>query len=150
MLGNENTVVWLTSQASVVRARGRGRLCPGYLHEQDYTFRVNVDGKGKEIHALARSSEEYSENLDVIRRLLLAEASEVYELEFRNEFQSGQVAFFNAPSFADLAEQFQSLKALTLKKIVMNEDFFRARGDFSRPGLKIKLENVKTQAPQPK
>jgi hypothetical protein len=71
----------------------------------------------------------------------LADVSEIYQLEFKNDFQSGQVAFFNAPSFADLVEQCQSLKALTLEHIILDEDCIRALGDFSRPGLEITLEN---------
>jgi hypothetical protein len=71
MLGNGETVVWLTPHASVVRTNnGGGLLRPGYLDDEDFMFRVNVDGK--DIHALSQSSEAYSEILDVVRRLLLA------------------------------------------------------------------------------
>jgi hypothetical protein len=38
-----------------------------YLRE-NYTFRLNVDGKA--IHALANSSEAFSDIVDVVRRLL--------------------------------------------------------------------------------
>jgi hypothetical protein len=140
MLENEDTVAWLTPHASVVCANGRGLLWSSFL-DDDYTFRVNVDGKC--IRALAHSSEAHPEIFDVFRRLLLADVSEIYELEFKNEFQSGEVVFFNAPSFADLVEQCQSLKALILEQISLTEDLLRVLGDLSRPGLEIKLKHCR-------
>jgi hypothetical protein len=80
MLGNENTVLWLTPHAAVVRQFGTGFMSYCYLRE-NYTFRLNVDGKA--IHALARSSEAFSDIVDVVRRLLLADVSGVNELELR-------------------------------------------------------------------
>jgi hypothetical protein len=80
MLGNEDTVLaWLTPHASVVRANGRGLSWSSYL-DNDYRFRVNVDGN--RIRALAHSSAACSEILDIVRRLLLADVSEVHQLEF--------------------------------------------------------------------
>jgi hypothetical protein len=49
------------------------------LSEDDYRFQLNVDGKN--MHALACSSEALSDIVDVVRRLLVTDASEVDELE---------------------------------------------------------------------
>jgi hypothetical protein len=54
-----------------VRAYGRA----SYLRSNNYRFRLNVDGQ--KISAVARSSEALSENIDVVRSLLLANVSEV-------------------------------------------------------------------------
>jgi hypothetical protein len=83
MLGNEDTalwlttqgavlwltVVWLTPRAFIVLASRRGDKCSFYLQD-DYRLRFHVDGKY--IHALAHSSEAYSEIADVVLRLLAA------------------------------------------------------------------------------
>jgi hypothetical protein len=49
----------------------------------------------------------------------------------------------NAPSFADLVEQCQSLKALTLEQLALDEDFIRVLGDISRLGLEIELKDCR-------
>jgi hypothetical protein len=88
--------------------------------------------------ALARSLEALSEIVDVVRRLLVANAREISELELRSFRQSG-AAFFNAPSFAYLVQRCQNLKALTLERIALDENRCRVLGDFSKPGLEIEL-----------
>jgi hypothetical protein len=141
MLGNEKTVLWLTPHAAVVAvsAYGTGFMCSIYLRD-NYRFIFNVNGKA--IFVLPRSSEAFSEIVDIIRRLLLADVSEVNELEFilcttivHDE------RFFNAASLANLMEQCQSLKTLTLEQIDLDEDCIRVLGDFSRPGLEIELRH---------
>jgi hypothetical protein len=55
--------------------------------------------------------------------------------------QSG--ALTNATSLAYLIEQCQSLKALTLQHIVLDEDHFHVFGDLSRPGLEVVLKQCR-------
>jgi hypothetical protein len=138
-LGNQNTVLWMTPHTAVVRSGGIENIY-SYLYIYRFSFNVN----GQSICALARSAEAYSEIVDVVLRLLLAD--EVYELKlgpcvrtsrFRDE------AFFNAASLAYQMEQRHSLKALTLDQIALNEDLVRVLGDFSRPGLEIKLNRCR-------
>jgi hypothetical protein len=69
---------------------------------------LNVDGQ--KFYAVARSIAALSEIVDVVRRLLLAYASEVYELELSNGRIHSDV-FSSAPIFAYLLEQCQSLKS---------------------------------------
>jgi hypothetical protein len=137
MLENGDMVVWLTPHANVVRADGRAFL-HSYSSYGDYIFRLNVGAT--DIFAVASSSEALSEILDVVCRLLLADASEVCELKLRN---TNDEVFFNAPSFAYLVEQCQILKALTLENLALDEDHCRVLGDFSKPGLEIELYNCR-------
>jgi hypothetical protein len=51
ILGNHNTVAWLTPHAAVVTASGRGIICC------DYRFRLNADGN--EMYVLACSPSIY-------------------------------------------------------------------------------------------
>jgi hypothetical protein len=116
------------------------RRCSGYLQEVSLQVQLlNVDGQN--ISALARSLEALSEIVDVVRRLLVAYVREVVELEYLSVVRSGDV-FSNAPSssFAYLVEQCQNLKALTLKRIALDEDHCRVLGNFSEPGLEIELD----------
>jgi hypothetical protein len=136
MLENGDTVVWLTPHAHVVRADGR----LAWRRSYDYSFRLNVDGQT--ISAVARSSEAFLEILDIVRRLLLADASQVYELKLTNVCRHDEV-LFNAPSFAYLVEQCQSLKALTLDNLTLDEDHCHVLGNFSKPGLEIELYNCR-------
>jgi hypothetical protein len=137
MLGNGDTVLWLTPHASIVRSNLRGALCSSHL-QGDHKFSFNITG-GKGIIALARSSAALLEIVDVVCRLLVAHASEVYHLELRNVGQSNEV-FCSAPVFASLAEQCQSLKSLTLENITLDEGHCRVLGDFSKPGLEVELK----------
>jgi hypothetical protein len=140
MLKNGNTLAWLNPHAAVTGEDGSGFFCTYYLQDY-YRFRLNVDGK--DMVALASSSAVLSETFDVVRRLLLADVSEVYELTFTNVGQSYEV-FFNAFSFANLVEQCDNLKTLTLEQIAsLDEDHFRALGAISRPGLEIELKHCR-------
>jgi hypothetical protein len=91
MLGNGNTFLWLTPHAAVVPRVWRTYVC---YHRQDYfSFRLNVDGK--EVDAWARSWEAFSDVLDVLRRLVLADVREVYEIKLI-DFSYIDETFFNA------------------------------------------------------
>jgi hypothetical protein len=79
------------------------------------------------IFALAQSSAALSETADVVRRLLVTNASELYKLALSTDAQYGGV-FFIAPSFADLVEQCQSLKVLKLEQIALDEDHIGVNG----------------------
>jgi hypothetical protein len=76
---------------------------------------------------------------DVFRRLLLADAREVNELELRKLGLSGDEVF-SAPIFAYLAERYQSLRSVILEQLVLDEDHIRVLGDISRPGFEIELK----------
>jgi hypothetical protein len=134
ILRNKDTVAWLTPHGSVVHARTYSSY---YDRSYHYKFRFNVDGQ--HISAVARSPEALLEIMDVVSRLLMANVSEIYELELMHPCCYGEV-FFNAPSFAHLVEQCQSLRALTLNGITLDEDHCRLLGNISKPGLEIELK----------
>jgi hypothetical protein len=122
--------------AFVVRANGRGLSC---FRSDDYRFQLNVDGK--EIIALARSSEAFLEISDVVLRLLAT--SVVHSVILSNWSCPADVSI-NAASLAYLMEQCHSLKTLTLKHgEALSEDHCRALGAYSRPGLDIVLKCCK-------
>jgi hypothetical protein len=110
MLKSEETVLWFTLDTAIMRgACARGILWSLYLRFHNrFTFKVN----GESMVVLARSLAALFEIVDVFHRLLVANASEVYDLEFRNSCFDG--TFFSAASLAYLMEQCQNLKALTL------------------------------------
>jgi hypothetical protein len=139
MLGNENKVVWLTPHAFVVRANKRRDKCSFYLQD-DYRLRFDVDGK--DIHVFAHSSEAFSDIADVVFRLL---AASVVHSVILDSWRFLDETFFNAASLAYLMEQCHSLKALTLKKIALDEDTIRVLGDYSKPDLDIKLDRCRSE-----
>jgi hypothetical protein len=137
MLGNRNTVAWLTPHAAVVCERDRALSCATFLpDEENYRFSFNVDGT--EIFAVARSSAALAEIVDVVIRLLVANARDVSELHLRNVSLDDE-GILNAPSLAYLMEHRQSLKCLTLKDQILDKDHCRVLGACSRPGLEIEL-----------
>jgi hypothetical protein len=140
LLGNRDAVLWLTPYAAVVRADGIADVFYHYVETGDYGFSFNADGK--HIIALALSSEALSEILGVVCRLLVANANEACELDLRNVGQSGEV-FFNAPSFAYLMGQCESLKTFTLNQITLDEDDIHVLGKYSRPDLEIELSDCR-------
>jgi hypothetical protein len=148
MVGNGDTVLWLTPHASIVRSNWRDDLSCLRLEylPDNYRFSVKVSGGGvKHIEVLARSSAALLEIVDVVCRLLVANTTEVYDLDLWNKGQSNEV-FFSAPVFASLAEQCQNLKALTLRCLdSLNADQIRVLGAFSRPGLDIELWRCKIE-----
>jgi hypothetical protein len=138
MLGNRNTIAWLTPHTAVARKGGReggrGVKLWGHLHKS-CRFHFNVDGD--EIFAFGRSPEHLLEICDVVLRLLAA--SVVHSLILVGSWNSPAGALINAPTWAYLMEQCQSLNGLTLKYLEMDENNCRVLGGYSRPGLEIEL-----------
>jgi hypothetical protein len=137
VLVNPNKVLWLTLHTAVVRTDGFVNSYSEFVRD-DYKFTWNVDCKA--ISALASSSEELLEICDVVLRLLAV--SVVHSVEM-SPWNSPDDASINTTSLAYLMEHCQSLAALTLEKITLDEDHFRALGDFSKPGLEIILVRCK-------
>jgi hypothetical protein len=136
MLGNGETITWLTPHAAIVLADGRVQLFRREFNK--YRFRFTVDGK--EIVAWARSIEALSEICDVVLRLVAA--SVVHSVLLR-QLIPVDGALINAASLAYLMEQCQSLKAITLQNLVLDEDHCRVLGAYSRPDLDIVLTRCK-------
>jgi hypothetical protein len=134
MLGNEDTVAWLTPHTAVVRNGGEATFAWGGIHES-WGFGFNADGT--DIVAVAFSPEHLLEITDVILRLLAVSVIHSFIIE---EWRSRGRAVINAPSLAHLMEQCQSLKVLTLNYLKMDEDHCRVLGSYSRPGLEIVLD----------
>jgi hypothetical protein len=111
-----------------------------FLQGDYYAFSFNVDGAV--LLAVAPSSAALSEMVDVVRHLLVDNARNVHELILRSDGLGGEVSF-NAPSLANLMEQCQSLKALTLEQIALDEDHCRVLGAISRPDLEIELKKCR-------
>jgi hypothetical protein len=103
----------------------------------DESCRLRFNADGKEIDVFFRSTEHLLEIYDVVLRLLAA--SVVHSVILNNWRYT--VALTNAPTLAYLMEQCQSLKALSLYDVEMDESHCRVLGDFSKPGLEIALHN---------
>jgi hypothetical protein len=138
MLESEDTVVWLTPHATIVRPNGRAQAYVNILTDTYYQCSFNVDGKG--IIVVARSREHYLEICDVILGLLAA--SVVHSVILRHWNRRGNVTV-NAPALAHLMEQCKSLKVLTLHNLEMDENHCRVLGAYSRPDLDIVLNSCK-------
>jgi hypothetical protein len=131
MLGNGETIAWLTPHASVHgKAFIYGRHAAGSARQ----FRFTADGK--EIIALARSPGLLLEICDVVTRLLAVSVVHSMLLE---SWSSREISLINAPTLAYLMEQCLSLKVLTLTALNMDENHCRVLGTYSRPGLEIEL-----------
>jgi hypothetical protein len=137
MLGNRNTVAWLTPHAAVARGGENVVYCWGRL---DVSYRFCFSADGKDIFVLARSHDHLLEICDIVVRLL---AASVVQSVIIQKFYSPGDASINATSLAYLMEQCQSLKALTLKDLEIDEDQIRALGGYSRPDLEIVLTYCK-------
>jgi hypothetical protein len=137
MLGNEDTVAWLTPQAALVR-RGGGAV--NYLRQLAESYRFYFNADGKDIFALARSPGHLLEICDVVVRLLAA--SVVHSVSLHS-LSARDGALINAPTLAYLMEQCQSLKALTLHNLKMDESHCRVLGAYTRPDLEIALDSCK-------
>jgi hypothetical protein len=137
MLGNRNTILWLTPHAAVAREGGGvvyswERLCESRCSS------FNVDGK--RIVVLARSLEHLSGMCDVVLRLLTA--SVVHQIILEEEGRWGlesSCVVINAATLANLMEKCQTLKVLSLTNVEFDENGCRALGTYSRPGLDIEL-----------
>jgi hypothetical protein len=136
MLGDEDTLAWLTPHAAVVREDGRAMRYWRQLNEEEsrsFSFRAD----GKDIIAFARSSEHLSEICDIILRLLAVTVVQAFTLSHWGAID----VLINAPTLEYLMEQCQSLKALTLKNLKMDEDRIHVLGAYSRPDLEIRLDD---------
>jgi hypothetical protein len=129
MLGNEDTVAWLTPHAAVIREDG---LAMGALEHLDEWCRFCFTVDGKYISAYALSPEHLLEICNVVLRLLAV--SEVHRVSLEG-------ASIDAPSLAYLMEQCQSLQFLLLEGLNLDEDQCRVLGAYSRPDLEIVLDN---------
>jgi hypothetical protein len=135
MLGNGDTIAWLTPHAAVLGDGGSAMICTRFV---DADYSLKCDAYGETIWAVAGSTEELSEICDVLLRLLAASAIHSVDLYSHS---SRRGALINAASLAYLMEQCQSLKALTLQKIALDEDEIRVLGAYSRLGLEIVLSH---------
>jgi hypothetical protein len=131
ILGNGDTITWLTPHAAIVSTDKRVRL----YWRGECRFFFTVDGK--EIVAWAHSSEALSEIVDAVLRLVVTSVvrSVLLSASYPRDGTS-----INAATLAYLMEQCQSLKALTLKYLALDEDHCRVLGTYSRPDLKIELK----------
>jgi hypothetical protein len=138
MLGNRNTLAWLTPHSAVMR---RGWMASVFSFTEffvgdDYRFSCNIDDN--HITAVASTSEELLVICDVVFRLLAA--SVVHSVIVCNWMCHGIVSI-KATSLAHLIEHCQSLKALKLEELALDEIHCRALGAYSRPDLEIMLTN---------
>jgi hypothetical protein len=138
MIRNRNKIVWLTPHTAVVRNHGEAVIAWNQQLDEPCGFCFSADGK--EMVALARSPEHLSEICDVVLRLLAA--SVVQSIILQNMYYAGYTSI-NAPTLAYLMEQCQSVKALKLIFLEMDEDHCRVLGGYSRPGLEIVLHCCK-------
>jgi hypothetical protein len=127
MLGNRNTVAWLTPHTAVTLEADRGVVCCWRKLNGSCHFSFSVDGT--DIIALARSPEHLLESCDIVLRLLAV--SVIHSISLTDPSTPG--SFMNAPTLAYLMEQCQSLQFLSLNYLKMDEAHCRALGGNSRP-----------------
>jgi hypothetical protein len=132
-IGSGETVAWLTPHAAVMRADGIAMDCWEQLDES-FSFCLSADGK--QIVAVAHSSEHLLEIVDVVIRLLAVSVAHSVSL---SHWRSLDFTSINTPSLAYLMEQCQSLKVLSFNQLKMDEEHCRVLGASSRPGLEIEL-----------
>jgi hypothetical protein len=137
LLGNEDTVAWLTPHAAV--ARPYGRVAQSW-ERVNMSCRICFDADGKDIFARAYSSERLLEICDVVLRLMAA--SVVHSVHLHNCGRQ-DTALINAASLAYLMERCQSLKTLTLESLELDESHIHVLGVHSRPDLQIVLSHCK-------
>jgi hypothetical protein len=101
---------------------------------------LKFSADGKEIFAMALSSEHLLEICDVVFRLL---AMSVVHALIIEEWSRLEDALINTPTLVYFMEKCQSLKALSLKELQMDENRCRLLGAYSRPGLEIVLTGCK-------
>jgi hypothetical protein len=138
MLGKDDMIVWMTPHTAVVRATGTA-VCHHFYLQNDYRFTFNVDGK--DMYALARSSEHLLEICDVIVRLL--SASVVHSVLLQHIKRSSLGRSITATSLALLMEHCQSLKVL--QGLEVDENHCLVIGAYSRPGLEIELKHCRIE-----
>jgi hypothetical protein len=135
MLGNDETMAWMTPHAFVARSV-RGLMFDHGTHES-YHFAAD----GNKIAAMARSPEHMLEICNVVLRLLAVSA--VHSVSLCKWMYRLDIALNFAATLANLMEQCQTLKTLTLVDINMDENDCRVLGAYSRPDLEIGLINCK-------
>jgi hypothetical protein len=128
MLGNEDTMAWLTPHTYLVRADGRAALCSDHVPDC-YQITFNVDSQ--KIDVMATSPEHLLKICDIVVRLLAVSVVHRVILEG---------LCINATTWAYLMEQCQSLKVLSLVDLDMDENHCRVLGAYSRPDLEIVLD----------
>jgi hypothetical protein len=133
MLGDKDTVAWLTPRAAVACEHGHVATAWNQL-DRAYSFSFSADGK--EMIAFARSHEHLLEICDIVVRLLAASVVHSVGLTDWNP-----ALFIHAPTLEYLMEQCQSLKVLALSRLEMDEDHCRVLGAYSRPDLEIVLDS---------
>jgi hypothetical protein len=136
MSGNQNTVLWLTPHAAVVR---KSKRVVHYWSRLNRSYRISFSADGKDMVALALFPEHLLEICDVVFRLLAR--SIVHSLILQS--WSPCVALIPAPTLASLMEHCPSLKLLSLKDLKMDENHCRVLGAYSRPDLEIILVRCK-------
>jgi hypothetical protein len=132
LLGNGETIVWLTPHAYV--ARDYAAVISAWV-PSDETCHLCFSADGKNIYTCASSPEHLVELCDVVVRLLVVGCVRSLILS--------KLSSINAPTVAYLMEQCQSLEFLSLKDQEMDEDHCRVLGTYSRPGLEIELNSCK-------
>jgi hypothetical protein len=134
ILGNEDTLAWLTPHAAIAREYGNAMR---YWEQLDGSCGFSFSADGKKIIAFAHSHEHLSEICDVVIRLLAASAVQSVRL---NNWSSLDRLFISATTLEYLMGQCQSLQVLTLVDLSMNENHIRVLGAYSRPDLEIELD----------
>ena len=133
MLGNGETVAWLTPHAAVAL---EGERVHQSWWQLDEPCRFNFNADGKAIVALANSPEHLLEISDIVLRLLAA--SVVYSV-ILNRLSRMNDALISAPNLVHMMEHCQSLNFLSLINLEMDENLCRVLGGYSRTGLEIVL-----------
>jgi hypothetical protein len=136
LLGNEETIAWLTPHAVVGREGGRVER---YRHGAAYG-KLAFSADDKSISAVAQSPEHLLEICNVVLRLL---APSVVHSVVLDKWGFPDSTLINAPSLAHLMEQCQSLKCLKLEDLALDGNHCRVFGNYSRPGLEIVLEHCR-------
>jgi hypothetical protein len=136
MLGNGDTIAWLTPHTAVVQTEGIAEYACNDLDEM-CRFRFSADDK--EIFAIALSPEHLLEICDVVLQLLAVSVVHAVIIE---DWSFLDDALIITPTLTYFMEQCQSLKVLTLS-LEMDEDHCRMLGGYSRPGLEIELDRCK-------
>jgi hypothetical protein len=140
MLGNGETVAWLTPHAAIAQADGRSLYSCSWQQLMDGSCRFFFSADGKEMVVLARSLEHLLEICHVVLRLLAP--SVVHSILIRG-MRSRDGALIDDPNLAYLMEHCQSLKDLTLIDLAIHQNHCRVLGDYSRPDLKIVLRECR-------
>jgi hypothetical protein len=140
MLANGETMIWLTPHAAIVSpnlVRVDRRVVHNWRRLQE-SCHIRFIADGQELGIWAHSCEALSDVCDVVLQLLAA--SVVHSVILLKWGPLAGTAI-NATSLAYLMEQCQSLKALTLRYLALDEDHCRLLGTNSRPNLEVNLEN---------